>query len=116
MLDALRSHWELVCDYKPSDVTAADRFLHDCHPSFDFQVTPPRSSCYASFLAKVAHSAPGADGLPYAVWHASGPTGRSLRFETQLWLATVRRVMIDFNDGLQLFRPKARLPATLSRF
>ena len=66
-LSALSSAWSRTFAHKPIDIDKAKDYLcAHTHSHFNFKdVQPPSKQDFRNYLARVPHSSPGNDGIPY---------------------------------------------------
>ena len=101
---ALADHWGKTFAIKQTDTSTAATFLHQfLVPLNIVNLSCPTVEDFGHFLRKVAHSAPGPDGIPYAAWAAAGPRGHSLLRKLFFHQAAGRDFEASFNASLGEF-------------
>ena len=113
-LEVLAESWAPTFSHKPiadAVLPALGRFLEQYAKPFDWSASrPPCASDYAAFLARVPHSAPGCDGIPYAAFRATGTFAHGIFEEAGQWLCMGLSLGPAFNDALTCCAPKGDSP------
>ena len=105
----LGTHWARTFERVHTDFNEQGTldFLNEHGARLDFsQVAPPDINAYRQYLARVPSSAPGPDGLPYAVWRFAGEEGCKTLHAAGSALASGYAPRESFNDSLTVFPPK----------
>ena len=91
----------------PVDEVAAQAYL-ELHavPLEWSSCSPPTSAQFELILAKMPHSAPGPDGLPYAAWQAGGRASAVTLHKLLVHILDGGHVDKSFNESLTVFLPK----------
>jgi hypothetical protein len=70
--DLLAQYWAGTFSFKPIDLEAAGLFINENQARMDFSgIQPPDTMDVQNTIDASVHSAPGRDGLPFAVWSGS---------------------------------------------
>lgn len=76
MYDAIREHWMPVFPAPAMDPEAAGELSRQGAHPWDLQgLRPPRRRTFVMLRSRIRNTAPGPDGLPYAMRQASGYSG-----------------------------------------
>ena len=103
----IKSHWGKVFSAKSINVEKAAGFLRkNCTPIDLSKMRMPSTDSIQTFLDRVAHSAPGPDGIPYRCWLAAGEPGLRTLYRALRKLYNGELAPEDFNDQLGIFPPK----------
>jgi len=95
----------------PEPTEAAASYVDRYASKLDFSGTPPPSlSAFRQYLARVGHSAPEHDGLPFEARRRAGPAGERTLYEGALWLQDGGLLNFDFNAAAHVFIRKKVLP------
>jgi hypothetical protein len=107
MLSTLADAWEPTFAAKEIDTLQATNFATEFCSKIYFSTSPPPSSTtFSRFLSRVRHSGPGKNGIPYAAYAKSLDLSSVILYDTSVWLRSGQRMLIEFNDTLQVFTPK----------
>ena len=107
--DALFEGWAPTFAQHDTNDNKARRVCERFCSTFDWSLmTPVCIQSFLSFLASVAHSSPGPDGIPYAAWRAAGFLGSETLYILYSSFAGGGLPPRGFNSGLFVFPPKGR--------
>ena len=109
MTAALRDHWAPTFSQTHTnfDHAEAASFLQRWSPCLAGEdVRAPSKDNYADLIARMAHAAPGPDGVPYSAWCAAGSSGVDTLFAAGSSLQCGIRPPRAFNAQLAIFIPK----------
>jgi len=100
-LTALSSFWSRTFAHRDIDMDQAKDYVATHMSRFVFHtVAPPDKKDFRRFLARVPHSSPGIDGIPYCAWKGAGDEAIDTLFEASLWLQRGLPLSWDFNEAL----------------
>lgn len=109
--EILTRHWAPVFASAPSPSAASLRpFLEVCPKLPAGEVIEPLTFAeFCEVTQNTKSSAPGPDGLPYAVWELSGPLGAKILYDLYLQAITDGPLLEAINPSLMVFIPRVSL-------
>ena len=105
--NALAAHWGPIFAAKPPDERAIDDFLSTCTASpLAADLRFPSIDNIEKTIGKLAHSAPGPDGIPYGAWKMAGTSGATSIWSLLCWCASGGMLPMSMTCSLMVFLPK----------